>query len=57
MSIIKILNNELSYTFGAGIGQSRLSMFLLEKYHIGEVQSSLWTEKKEDMKSKGVVLL
>ena len=27
---------------GGGIGQSRLCMLLLEKAHIGEVQSSVW---------------
>ena len=30
---------------GGGIGQSRLSMFILEKMHIGEVQVSVWDEK------------
>lgn len=37
-----ILNKELPYTIGGGIGQSRLCMFFLRKAHIGEVQSSLW---------------
>lgn len=37
-----ILNKELPYTIGGGIGQSRLCMLLLGKAHIGEVQSSLW---------------
>ena len=43
-----ILNNELPLTIGGGIGQSRLCMFFLEKMHIGEVQSSIWSE--EDIK-------
>jgi len=34
----------LPLTVGGGIGQSRLCMLLLEKLHIGEVQSSLWDE-------------
>ena len=37
-----LISGELPYTIGGGIGQSRLSMFLLKKIHIGEVQSSLW---------------
>ncbi|MEG2003583.1 MAG: aspartate--ammonia ligase [Clostridia bacterium] len=37
-----LLNGELPLTMGGGIGQSRLSMLLLQKCHIGEVQVSLW---------------
>ncbi len=40
-----ILNEDLPYTIGGGIGQSRLSMFLLKKAHIGEVQASVWSEE------------
>jgi aspartate--ammonia ligase len=39
-----IINEELPYTIGGGIGQSRICMFFLRKAHIGEVQSSLWPE-------------
>ena len=39
-----IINKELPYTIGGGIGQSRLCMLLLNKAHIGEVQASLWPE-------------
>ena len=39
-----LLEGELPYTIGGGIGQSRLCMFLLRKAHIGEIQSSLWPE-------------
>ncbi|MDE6739978.1 MAG: aspartate--ammonia ligase, partial [Lachnospiraceae bacterium] len=39
-----ILNEELPFTIGGGIGQSRICMFFLRKAHIGEVQSSLWPE-------------
>ena len=39
-----LLENKLPLTIGGGIGQSRLSMLLLEKSHIGEVQVSLWDE-------------
>ncbi len=43
-----ILNEELPYTIGGGIGQSRICMFFLRKAHIGEVQSSLWTAETVD---------
>ena len=39
-----LLKGELPLTMGGGIGQSRVSMLLLGKAHIGEVQSSLWDE-------------
>ncbi|MCR5481475.1 MAG: aspartate--ammonia ligase [Clostridia bacterium] len=39
-----ILNGELPYSIGGGIGQSRLCMFFLRKAHIGEVQVSVWPE-------------
>lgn len=37
-----LLAGELPLTIGGGIGQSRVSMFLLGKAHIGEVQASVW---------------
>ena len=37
-----LLNHELPYTIGGGLGQSRICMFFLRKAHIGEVQSSTW---------------
>lgn len=39
-----ILNKELPYTVGGGIGQSRICMFFLRKAHIGEVQASIWPD-------------
>ncbi|MBA4701483.1 MAG: aspartate--ammonia ligase [Ruminococcus sp.] len=39
-----LLDGELPYTVGGGIGQSRICMYYLRKAHIGEVQSSLWPE-------------
>lgn len=39
-----IMNQELPYTIGGGIGQSRICMFYLRKAHIGEVQASLWPD-------------
>ena len=45
-------------TMGGGIGQSRLSMLLLGKAHIGEVQVSLWDdETKRICKEHGVIIL
>lgn len=53
-----ILNDELPYTIGGGIGQSRICMFFLRKAHIGEVQCSLWPEATlAEMQAKGVHLL
>ncbi len=43
-----ILNDELPYTIGGGIGQSRLCMFFLRKAHIGEVQASVWPQAMID---------
>lgn len=40
-----VLDEELPYTIGGGIGQSRICMFFLRKAHIGEVQCSLWPEE------------
>ncbi|RMC41982.1 aspartate--ammonia ligase [Lactobacillus sp. ESL0236] len=40
-----LLNGELPFTIGGGIGQSRLCMLLLGKAHIGEVQASIWPKE------------
>ena len=53
-----LLSGELPLTIGGGIGQSRLSMLLLGKAHIGEVQVSIWDdETKKICKDNGIVLL
>lgn len=53
-----ILNKELPYTIGGGIGQSRLCMYFLRKAHIGEVQVSLWPEDMiEECKKNNIFLL
>ena len=53
-----LLNGELPYTIGGGIGQSRMCMFFLRKAHIGEVQSSHWSaEETEICEANGVHLL
>lgn len=54
----QLLEGELPQTMGGGIGQSRICQFLLKKYHIGEVQSSIWPEKiREEMAKINVSLL
>ena len=40
-----LLAGELPLTIGGGIGQSRLSMLLLGKAHVGEVQASVWDDE------------
>ncbi len=53
-----LLNGELPYSIGGGIGQSRICMFFLRKAHIGEVQASVWPEEMiKECKEKGVELL
>lgn len=53
-----ILKEELPFTIGGGIGQSRICMFFLRKSHIGEVQSSLWKEEIiEETGRHGIPLL
>ena len=53
-----ILDKELPYTIGGGIGQSRICMFYLRKAHIGEVQASIWPEDiVEEAYNNGIVLL
>lgn len=53
-----LINKELPYTVGGGIGQSRICMFYLRKAHIGEVQSSVWPDEVvEEAAKKGVHFL
>lgn len=53
-----LIEKELPYTVGGGIGQSRLCMFFLEKRHIGEVQAAIWDDKtKKECLEKGIRLL
>ena len=52
-----LLAGELPLTIG-GIGQSRLSMLLLGKAHIGEVQVSTWDDETiETCRDAGIILL
>ena len=53
-----ILDKELPYTIGGGIGQSRICMFFLRRAHVGEVQSSIWKDGIVEYAAKnGVNLL
>lgn len=53
-----LLNGELPYTIGGGIGQSRLCMLLLNRAHVGEVQASIWPEDmRRQCKEHNIILL
>lgn len=53
-----LLNGELPYTIGGGIGQSRICMFFLRKAHIGEIQASLWPDEVlKEAREAGIPLL
>lgn len=51
-----VLNN-LNYTIGGGIGQSRLCQYLLNKSHIGEVQAALWDKENENYAKENDLIL
>ncbi len=44
-----IMNNELPLSIGGGIGQSRTTMLLLKKAHLGEVSVTVWPKVLKDM--------
>ena len=53
-----LLNGELPYTIGGGIGQSRLCMLLLDRAHVGEVQASIWPdEMRRECRKNNIFLL
>lgn len=53
-----IIEKNLPYTIGGGIGQSRICMYFLEKKHIGEVQVGVWDElTRQQAKKDGIILL
>ena len=53
-----LLQGQLPYTMGGGIGQSRMCMLLMGKAHIGEVQSSYWDEETLRLcKLNGITML
>lgn len=44
-----LVNNEIPLSIGAGIGQSRKLMLLLNKAHLGEVSVTVWPKRLEAM--------
>ena len=53
-----VIEEQLPFTIGGGIGQSRICMFFLRNAHIGEGQSSLWPpEIAEEAERNGIHLL
>lgn len=53
-----LLDGELPYTIGGGIGQSRICMFFLRKAHIGEIQVSVWPDEiYQQAEENGIHLL
>ena len=44
-----IMNNEIPLSIGGGIGQSRTTMLILKKAHIGEVSVTVWPEKLKNL--------
>jgi aspartate--ammonia ligase len=47
-----ILNDEIPLSIGGGIGQSRTTMLLLRKAHLGEVSVTLWPDALKDICAK-----
>lgn len=52
-----LLEDKLPLTIGGGIGQSRLSLILLKKAHIGEVQASIWDDETKEICEKNNITL
>lgn len=44
-----ILNDEIPLSIGGGIGQSRVTMLLLRKAHLGEVSVTVWPDKLKEI--------
>ena len=47
-----ITNNEVPLSIGGGIGQSRTTMLLLRKAHLGEVSVTVWPRILKEMCSQ-----
>jgi aspartate--ammonia ligase len=47
-----ILNDKIPLSIGGGIGQSRTTMLLLRKAHLGEVSVTVWPKVLKDMCAK-----
>jgi aspartate--ammonia ligase len=44
-----IMNGDIPLSIGGGIGQSRTTMLILKKAHIGEVSVTVWPKKLKDI--------
>jgi aspartate--ammonia ligase len=44
-----ILDGEIPLSIGGGIGQSRTTMLLLKKAHLGEVSVTVWPKILKDL--------
>jgi aspartate--ammonia ligase len=54
----QLIQGELPFTIGGGLGQSRLAMLLLQKQHIGEVQASIWpSDLVKELKQQHINIL
>ena len=54
----RLLEGSLPQSIGGGIGQSSLCMILLHKAHVGETQSSIWSdEMRSACKEAGMTLI
>lgn len=54
----RLMDGTLPLSIGGGIGQSRLCMFLLHRAHVGEIQSSIWSDDmRARCKEAGITLL
>ena len=47
-----ILNDQIPLSIGGGIGQSRTTMLLLRKAHLGEVSVTVWPKQLKDICAK-----
>lgn len=53
-----IMNGDIPLSIGGGIGQSRVTMLLLQKAHIGEVSVTVWPKILKDIcKEKNIFVL
>jgi aspartate--ammonia ligase len=53
-----ILNDEIPLSIGGGIGQSRTTMLLLRKAHLGEVSVTVWPKVLKEMcRRKNIIVL
>ncbi|MCD8304773.1 MAG: aspartate--ammonia ligase [Prevotellaceae bacterium] len=54
----RLIEGTLPLSIGGGIGQSRLCMILLHKFHVGETQASIWPEwMREECRKAGSPLI